>query len=317
VLGESDLLGVDGPPDSRISAIATVQRGRVARRQLLAAGVTADMIRSRLKTGYLIRVHDGVYVVAHLAPIELGDETAALLAVGDDSCVSHLTAAVTHDIIVVPVGTPIHVTTPHARMNRSGIVVHRSQTLTPVDVTVHEGLPITSVARTLLDIAELSPMRDIERAVDEALGRKLATLGEIQDVIVRSNGRKGAGILKRFVEWRTNNSGSRTKWERMAARAFRTANFPPFEQNVRFVGFEHDFLWRKHMVTLEIDGSWHGTRLNGERDVRKRARLRKAGFDPNRVTDTQVEENILEVVALVAGRLALRDPARRAGAADV
>jgi very-short-patch-repair endonuclease len=197
-------------------------------------------------------------------------------------------------------------------MHRSGIVVHRSQTLTPVDITVYDGLPMTSVARTLLDLAEILTMRDLERALDEALLRKLVTLREVRDVIARSNGRKGAGALKALVKWRVNNSASRTRWERMAAHAFRRANLPPFEQNVSYLGFQHDFLWREHMVTLEIDGWWHGTRLNGERDVRKRARLKAAGFDPNQVSNTDVEENILEVVALMAARLALHDPSRRA-----
>jgi very-short-patch-repair endonuclease len=311
ILGVSELLPVSGTADGRIRAIAGRQRARAARRQLLAAGLTKHMVGSRLASGALVSAHDGVYIVGHVGPIPLGDETAALLAIGDDSYLSHLTAGVVYDIIVVPAGTPIHVTTPRARMHRPGIVVHRSQTLTPVDITVYEGLPITSVARTLLDLAEILSMRDIERAVDEALLRKLVTVAQIKDVIARSNGRRGAGILKRFVDWRTNNGASRTKWERMAANAFRTANFPPFEQNVRYLGFEHDFLWRKHMVTLEIDGWWHETRLNGERDVQKRALLRKTGFDPNQVTNTLVEENILEVVALMAGRLALHDPSRR------
>jgi very-short-patch-repair endonuclease len=172
---------------------------------------------------------------------------------------------------------------------------------------------VTSVARTLLDLAEILTMRDVERAVDEALGRKLVTLRELRDVIKRNNGRKGAGILKRFVEWRVNNSGSRTKWERMAARVFTAANFPPFEQNVSYLGFQHDFLWRAHGVTLEIDGSWHDTRLNGEKDVVKRKRVEDAGLDPNVVTNTDVEERIFEVVAHMAVRLWLRDPARRGG----
>jgi very-short-patch-repair endonuclease len=309
ILGVGELFPVKGTTDERIRSIAGQQRGRVQRRQLLAAGVTKHMVDSRLRSGALTPAHDGVYVVGHLGPISLGDETAALLAAGMDSVLSHLTAGVIYDVIVVPAGTPVHVTTRHARLHRDGIVVHRSRTLRAVDIEVHNGLPITSVARTLLDIAEMLPARDTERAVDEALGRKLVTLAAIQDVIARNNGRKGAGVLKRFVTWRTTNSGSRTKWERMAARAFRQADFPPFEQNARYLGFEHDFLWRKQGVTLEIDGSWHLTRLNDARDEAKRSRVRKAGLAPSAVTNTQVETNILGVVAYMAARLARRDPA--------
>jgi very-short-patch-repair endonuclease len=269
------------------------------------------MIQTRVSSRALTAVHDGVYVVGGPDPIPLGDETAALLAVGDDSILSHLTAGMIWEIIVVPVGMPIHVTSPHSRLRRKGVVVHRSRTLHPVDTRVRDGLPVTSVARTLLDLAEILTTRDTERAVDEALGRQLVTLRELGDVIERNNGRKGAGILRRFVEWRVNNSGSRTKWERMAAQAFRAANFPPFEQNVRYLGFQHDFLWREHGVALEIDGSWHNTRLTGEKDAVKSKRLKDAGLDPNMVTNTDVEERIFEVVAHMAVRLWLRDPARR------
>jgi very-short-patch-repair endonuclease len=266
------------------------------------------MIDTRVQQRALTAVHQGVYVVGPPAPIPLGDETAALLAVGDDSWLSHITAGGIYDVIVVPPDAPIHVTTLHARLQREGIVVHRSRTLTPADVRMHEGLPITSVARTLLDLAEMLPSRDVERAVDEALGRRLVTLDELQDVIRRNRGRKGAAILTRFIAWRTNNSGSRTRWERMAARAFTTAGFPPFVQNRRYLGFQHDFLWLKQGVALEINGSWHQTRLNGERDEGRRSRLLKAGLDPNEVTNSQVEDNVWEVVAYMAARLARRDP---------
>lgn len=300
-------MGVSGTPDMRIDAIAAAQRGRVARRQLVVAAVNDDMIRSRVRSGRLIPRHNGVYIVAPVTPIPLGDETAALLAVGEDSVLSHLTAGVVYEIVVVPIGTPIHVTTPHTRMHREGIVVHRSYTLHPVDIRIHEGLRITSVARTLLDVAEILPMRDVERAVDEALGRRLVTISEIRDVIRRNNGKKGAGILTRFIDWRAHNTGSRTKWERMAANGFRVANFPPFEQNVKYRGFSHDFLWRKQEVTLEINGSWHLTRLNSERDLTKRSQLIKAGFDPNEASNTQVEERLSEVVTHMAARLARSD----------
>jgi very-short-patch-repair endonuclease len=312
VLGVDDLLAVRGTPDARISAIAAKQRGRVRRRQLLGAGITKAMIRTRLNSGYLTPVHNGVYVVGHTAPVPLGDETAALLAVGDDAALSHVTAGVLYEVLRVRDGTPIHVTSPHPRLQRKGIVVHRSRTLTPADVTVKDGLPITSVARTLLDIAEMLPVRETEWALDEALGRKLVTLREIRDLIARSGGRRGAGILKRLIEWRTSDGSSRTKWERIAAKAFTSAGLVPFEQNVWHLGYQHDFFWRGPGVTLEIDGfPWHSLKSRVERDLEKSAACKRAGLDPNRVTNTEVETNIVAVVALVATRLALRDPAHR------
>jgi very-short-patch-repair endonuclease len=164
----------------------------------------------------------------------------------------------------------------------------------------------------MLDISELLPTREAEWALDEALGRNLTTLEQMRQLLARTRTRKGLTVLRELIEWRTHNSGSRTKWERMAAEAFRAANFPPFEQNVWYLGYQHDFLWRDYGVTLEIDGKWHSARSRMDRDTTKEATLRRHNLDPNRVTNTQVETRIFEVVALMAARLALRDPAHTA-----
>jgi very-short-patch-repair endonuclease len=163
----------------------------------------------------------------------------------------------------------------------------------------------------MLDISELLPVRETEWALDEALGRKLTTLREMRELLARTRTRRGLTILRELVEWRTHNGASRTKWERMTAEAFRAAGFPPFEQNVWYLGYQHDFLWRDYGVTLEIDGKWHSAKSRMDRDTAKDDTLRRHGLDPNRVTNSQVEARMLEVVALMAGRLALRHPSCR------
>jgi very-short-patch-repair endonuclease len=169
----------------------------------------------------------------------------------------------------------------------------------------------------LLDISELLPVREVEWALDEALGRKLVTLDELRQLLDRTTNQGGMTILRGLIAWRTSNTGSRTKWERRAASAFREAGFPPFEQNVWHLGYQHDFLWRAHRVTLEIDSlQWHALPSRMARDEAKDATLRAHGFDPNRVTNAQIDHHILAVVALVATRLALRDPGGAPGAAQ-
>jgi very-short-patch-repair endonuclease len=223
---------------------------------------------------------------------------------------SHLTAGVVYEVIRMPDDLPVHLTTRTQHRDRDGIIVHRSSTFTRADIAIHQGLPITSVPRALLDISELLPLRETEWALDEALGRNLTTLQQMRELLARTTTRKGLTILRELTDWRTHNGASRTKWERMAAHAFRAAGFPPFEQNVWLFGYQHDFYWRDYGVTLEIDGSWHSAKTRMDRDTAKEDTLRRHGLDPNRVTNTQVEERILEVVALMASRLALRDPAR-------
>jgi very-short-patch-repair endonuclease len=317
ILGVRELVTVKGPRDYRIAAIAAAQRGRVATRQLTAVGFTASRIFTRVHNGHLIRVGHGVYAVGYVSPAPLIRETEALLACGPGSMVSYTSAAVMWEMIPPRPGEPIHLTTIGQQRSRAGIVVHRSRVLADADVTIHLGLPLTSPARTLLDLCEVLGPREVERALDEALARRIATIDGVLDVADRFRNRKGALALLRMALDRTMPAGAaRTKWQRTASKAFRDAGLPPGEEDVWWLGYQHDFLWRAHRVTLEIDGyPWHATKTNMERDRAKDLRVKQAGGDPNRVSNTQVERKIFEVVALVAARLALHDPARRRGAA--
>jgi very-short-patch-repair endonuclease len=231
--------------------------------------------------------------------------------------VSHTTAAVAWEMIPPRPDEPVHVTAAGDHRSRRGIVVHRSRVLTDADVAIHRGLPITSPARTLVDLCDLLGIRGVERALDEALARRIVTIDEVLDVADRFRSRKGALELLRMALDRTMPGGAaRTKWQRIASKAFRDAGLPTAEEDVWWLGYQHDFLWRRHRVTLEIDGyPWHATKTNMERDRAKDLRVKNAGGDPNRVSNTLVERNVLEVVALVAARLALHDPVRRGGVA--
>lgn len=208
----------------------------------------------------LARAYDGVNVVAHCSPIPLGNETAALLAAGDDALLSHLTAGGVWEMIRLPDGSVVHVIARRQRRNRDGIVVHRSRTLTREDIRIHHGLPVTSPARTLLDISEVLSTREVERALEEALARKLVTLDELRRLLARTKNRRGLTILRRLISWRRTSDGSRTKWQRTAYKAFVAAGLPEPEQDVWWLGYQHDFLWRAHRVTLEIDGYPRGIR---------------------------------------------------------
>src|SRR5262249_50339055 len=152
---------------------------------LLSAGLTRHMVETRRASGFLTQVHHGVYIVGPVVDMPFARETAALLAV-DRSVLSHLTAGGVYELIRLLDDAPIHVTVRHPRKSRPGITVHRSSAITRADVTLYEGLPITSVARTLLDLAEMLSVRDTERALDEALARKLVTLAEIRELLTRA-----------------------------------------------------------------------------------------------------------------------------------
>src|SRR5204862_480466 len=184
------LIRVDsaGSVDARIRAIAQRQRGRVARGQLMAAGISAGVIKRRLRACRLERVHDGVYGLPDTADLPLAVETAALLACGEGALLSHHSAATLWGLRP---GTarPVHVTLCEDRggPRPAGVRIHRSRTITAADIRLHQGLPVTSPARTLLDIAVTLTDRDVERLLDEALfARRILTRADLRDVVARA-----------------------------------------------------------------------------------------------------------------------------------
>jgi hypothetical protein len=201
VLGGGDLLPVAGTKFQKTAAIAQAQYGRVARAQLLAAGVTDGMVTTMLRGGALIRVHHGVYAVGHLAPIPFAREAAALLACRDGAVLSHLTAgALWYLISPRPDDEAIETTILRGeKVQRDGIVCHRTLHLDGRDVRVLRRLPITSPARTLLDMGEHLTPDELERALDVGLARGVLRVSRIREVIARMPNRRGAGLLRRLT----------------------------------------------------------------------------------------------------------------------
>lgn len=161
---------VSGSSLQRVAAVAECQRGRVARRQLISAGITSSAIGRLIELGLLHREHAGVYVVSGSAQIPMGRETAALLACGDRAVLSHTTAAAVWQLIPERAG-PVEITPACSGVNRRrpGTKLHRSGKLLQRDVSIHEGLPLTSPAWTVVDLGSCLDRRAYERVFDEAL----------------------------------------------------------------------------------------------------------------------------------------------------
>ena len=284
--------------------MANLQRGRVTRAQLVAAGVSEGAQARMISRGALIREHQGVYRVGHCAAIPWGAETAALLACAPGTVLSHRSAAVAWGLLSDT--AIVEVTIADAQTGTpGGVIVHRSRTLLPRDVTIRNGLPVTSVARTLLDLAGVVKARLLEKAIDQALLTHMVTPTQLQDVLDRSIGRRGAGTLKRIVQSEGPSTQTRSNPEERFLALVRQAGLPAPEVNGRIAGYEVDFLWRSQRVALEID-SWgfHRTRNAFERDRLKGAHLSAAGLSVVRATDTQLEDEPVAVVVRIAQTLA-------------
>ena len=305
VLGLWQKVHVSGTRDERIAQIAARQRGRVASRQLIAAGIGRSAVRQRTRCGRLFPIRRGVFSVGHPGPVEFGDETAALLAAGDDAALTGLSAAVVWGILdPISREAAVDLITPTARrISHSGIRCHRSTILIAGDIRIHRDLPVLSPARALLDLAEQTTIRRTELAVDHGLVARLLTRADVWDVIERAPTRPGANILRQLVEERPTTV-TRSEAEERVLALIRDADLPAPLLNVRLHGFEVDFYWPAQRFVLEVDGyRYHSLDRAFEHDRRKDAVLQAAGIATTRVTWRQATAEPYAVIARLAQAL--------------
>ena len=163
------------------------------------AGLTASGVRNRIAAGRLYRVHRGVYAVGHSRLTGHGRTMAAVLAYGPNAVASHRTAGGLQGLREDNGAKP-DVSLPHQWVrSRPGINAHAAATLRTEDVTTRHGIPCTTVARTLLDLADVVPRRQVERALEQAEVLRVFDLAAIEDVLGHANGRRGAGVLRELL----------------------------------------------------------------------------------------------------------------------
>jgi predicted transcriptional regulator of viral defense system len=241
-------------PDNSYAWFATRQAGHVARRQLLAAGVQSSAIDRRLRNGYLIAVHPGVYLVAHEAPAECAREYAATLACGPGAVISHRSAARVYGLTSYPAVGVIWLTSTSERgAGTRGIRLVRTRNLEEKDVQFENWLPVTSPARTLLDIAALEDAEKLEATVAAAQVRRLVTKEELWEELMDARGRRGAAALRALMERHTPPAETRSVAERLMLRLIRRSGLPEPRTNVWLGRWSPDFYWPEHSLVAEYD----------------------------------------------------------------
>jgi very-short-patch-repair endonuclease len=247
------------PRDRSIVALATRQHGLVTTAQLLNAGVGRQAIARRVARGWLIQRHRGVYQVGPVAS-RYGREMAAVLAIGEGAALSHRSAAAVWGFVARH-EDDVHVTVQRrGRRSRPGIRVHQTLSL---DAVVHNGLPLTTPARTLRDLRTVLTGQELDRAEEQA---------HILGLVIPEGG-------DRFPEF------TRSEGERRLRALCRAAQLPRPQINARVEGWEVDAYWPAHNLIVEVDGwDYHSTRQAFERDRRKDAALTTAGYKVVRVT---------------------------------
>ncbi|MEA2170840.1 MAG: hypothetical protein QOF76_4140 [Solirubrobacteraceae bacterium] len=188
------------PLDRAIADLAAAQHGLIALPQLRDLGLGARGVSHRVSRGALHRVHRGVYGVGHPLLTKQGRYMGAVLACGPGSALSYRSAADLRSLRRTS-RTGIDVSSPR-RAGRpiAGIDVHSGAALLERDVEIVDGIPCTSVARTLLDLAAVVPRRQVERAFDQADVLQVLDATAIEDVLGRTNGHRGNAMLRSILD---------------------------------------------------------------------------------------------------------------------
>jgi Protein of unknown function (DUF559) len=295
---------VTRPADRAIADLAARQHGVVAHRQLLTRGLGEGAVRHRIANGRLHRVHAGVYAVGHRVLSASGLRLAAVLACGPGAVLSHRDAAAVWGIRSCSRMTT-DVSTAGGARSRAGIDVHRVKRLHPDDRTLVDGIPTTTVERTLLDLAEVTNRAELERAFDEAERRRLLDLSSFDALFARSTGRHGLGATRGVLK-KTTSADTRSALESAFVRFCDAWNIPAPQTNVLVEGFVVDALWPEQKLIVELDGyAFHGTTRNAfERDRVRDADLQRAGYRVLRLTWRRLHEDPGPVAATLRALLA-------------
>ena len=280
---KSDRSGIE----SRVRAIASSQFGVATRKQLILAGLGPAAIDYRVRKGGLRVVHAGVYAIGYERQDWISRAMAAVLACGRGAVLSHGSAAAVLEIRPYPRG-PIEVSGPRARI-RPGIR-HRRRRLPAQMTTLFNGLPVTTVPRTLLDLATVLDERALTRALNEARLRHGTRAAEIERLLAGTmKGQPGAARLARIAVGA--QAPTRSVFED-AFLAFLARNqLPAPEVNRRIAGHEVDIVWRERRLVVELDG-WrsHDTLDRFERDRARDADVVEAGYRVVRITWKRLTE---------------------------
>lgn len=294
--------------DAGIAALAERQYGVVARWQLAALGLGRGAIRSRLERNWLHPLHRAVYAVGQRKLRREAQWMAAVLAYGPGTVLSHRAGGAHWEL--VRAGSLCEVTVATPRRSRPGIRVHRAN-LPADEVTVHEGIPITTVPRTLFDLAAVLPQRQLERAINEAEVLHLWDELSLDRLLHRYPRHKGNTAVRAALQQRRQGStATKSELEEMFLALTDAAGIPRPEVNVLVEGIEVDAVWRDVRLVVELDGrDTHGTAAAFERDRQRDRALQVAGWRPVRITYRQMRDAPRAVIDDVrrlraAGRLA-------------
>lgn len=287
--------------------MASEQYGVVSVWQLLdELGYSHSAVERAVAAGVLHRLHRGVYAVGHTDLSLHGRCLAAVLGCGPGASVSHWSAAWLWGILATrPV--PIHVTTPIPRPRRTGLLIHRSRTLIDEDLAARDGIPVTSVPRTALDLAHRVRRASLDRLLQSSEELRLFDLAAFESILERNRGHRGVRPLRLALSIYRVPPFTRSGLERRFLALVEAAGLPRPAMNFNFAGFEPDAFWPEARFAVELDVyETHGGTLAFERDRLRDEELMLADVLVDRVTGERLDREPDRVMGRVAALLARR-----------
>jgi very-short-patch-repair endonuclease len=280
----------------------------VTRAELLGAGVTDRQITRRLEKGSLIAVHRGVYRVGHRAPSVEAAYLAAVLAAGEGALLGGGAAVHLFGLTKGSAPPPEVITRTQRRIE--GVTTHRSRSLNASDATTVRGIPVTTVPRTLVDIASRMSVDALAKACHEAGVRYGTTPSALEAVLARRPNSAGAKKLRQIIHGDVHVTLS--KLEARFLELLRNADLPLPVTNRQAGTHRVDCRWPDHRLTIELDGyRFHNSRHSWEQDRRREREARARGDDFRRYTWADVEENPMLVLRELTGAIAPPPPQPR------
>jgi hypothetical protein len=276
-----------------IRALAEAQHGVVSTRQLLKLGIGEDAVRSRWEGGILVPLFQGVFALGHQLLVREGRWMAAVLACGPGAVLSHGSAMELWGMRGSRGRAEVLRRSGGVHRRRPEIRLHQTRRLPEDHVTSEDGIPVTTIERTLLDMTGRLDVKQLERALVAADRSGRVRWSELQRMVARGRGRRGIGRLRRVameVDPRAVDAKSSLEVDFLAL--CREFGLPMPQVNVFAEEYLVDFLWPAQRIVVETDSySYHGDRPAFERDHERTVALTAAGYEVHRATHRMLAWN--------------------------
>ncbi|WP_354698894.1 hypothetical protein DSM112329_04592 [Paraconexibacter sp. AEG42_29] len=288
----------------KVRRVAERQHGRITWAELRKAGVSESQIRRLCGRGWLVREHRGVYLVGHKQRPREATFASALLTMGDDATLSFHAAGAQWEVLRGAVRTTVTIPPGTRRRGRPTITVHRAE-LPPEHVTIHRGLRVTTLVRTLLDLAAVLPLSRLERVFEQAQVLHKLDPDELAAEVLCRRGYRGTPNLRAVLEGAVDPAAVASVLELRFLRLCDAYGIPRPLVNEPLGPWVPDFRWPGAWLVVETDGkAFHATAAQRRRDAEKDAWLRERGYTVIRLSWSDVTRDPAATAARIKAALA-------------